>query len=96
MNITLPRAAALTLLAAPVLWSQTANRTFTAQYSFGDSLSDTGNLFAGTSALGAPNPPAPYFQGRFANGLGWTELLSNTPALRAHEPEFRGRGRHRR
>ncbi|MFM9090369.1 MAG: SGNH/GDSL hydrolase family protein, partial [Verrucomicrobiota bacterium] len=86
MNIPLLRAAALTLLAAPVLWSQTANRTFTAQYSFGDSLSDTGNLFAATSALGAPNPPAPYFQGRFANGPVWTELLGTTPALAVTAP----------
>jgi outer membrane lipase/esterase len=37
---------------------------------FGDSLSDNGNLFATTG-----NPPAPYNQ-RFTNGLVWTELLS--------------------
>ena len=39
--------------------------------SFGDSLSDNGNLFANTGA-----PPAPYFQGRFSNGPVWTELLN--------------------
>lgn len=38
---------------------------------FGDSLSDNGNLFANTG-----NPPAPYFQGRFSNGPVWTELLN--------------------
>jgi phospholipase/lecithinase/hemolysin len=37
-------------------------RSFTNQYSFGDSLSDSGNLFAATSALGAGTPGAPYFQ----------------------------------
>ncbi len=57
------------------------NRTFTNQYSFGDSLSDSGNLFAATSALGAPSPPPPYFQGRFSNGRVFTELLGNTVAL---------------
>jgi outer membrane lipase/esterase len=48
------------------------NRTFTNQYSFGDSLSDSGNLFAATSALGAGTPGAPYFQGRFSNGRVFT------------------------
>jgi outer membrane lipase/esterase len=62
------------------------NRTFTNQYSFGDSLSDSGNLFAATSALGAPNPPAPYFQGRFSNGRVFTELLGNNLALAAATP----------
>ena len=62
------------------------NRTFTNQYSFGDSLSDSGNLFAATSALGAANPPAPYFQGRFSNGRVFTELLGNNLALVAATP----------
>lgn len=39
--------------------------------SFGDSLSDTGNLFATVGT-----PPAPYFNGRFSNGPVWTELLA--------------------
>jgi outer membrane lipase/esterase len=62
------------------------NRTFTNQYSFGDSLSDSGNLLAATTALGAPNPPAPYFQGRFSNGRVFTEQLGNTLALTANSP----------
>src|SRR3954469_12489797 len=61
-------------------------RTFTNQYTFGDSLSDSGNIFAATSALGAPNPPAPYFQGRFSNGRVFTELLGNNLALAAVAP----------
>ena len=62
------------------------NRTFTNQYSFGDSLSDSGNLFAATSGLGAPNPPPPYFQGRFSNGRVFTELLGNALALTVTAP----------
>lgn len=62
------------------------NRTFTNQYSFGDSLSDSGNIFTATSALGAPNPPAPYFQGRFSNGRVFTELLGNNLSLVAATP----------
>ncbi len=64
------------------------NRTFTNQYSFGDSLSDSGNLFAATSLFSgvAPTPGAPYFQGRFSNGRVFTELLGNTMALSAISP----------
>lgn len=39
--------------------------------SFGDSLTDNGNLFAA-----AGTPPAPYYQGRFSNGPTWVELLN--------------------
>ncbi|MGL5363218.1 MAG: autotransporter domain-containing protein [Bosea sp. (in: a-proteobacteria)] len=38
---------------------------------FGDSLSDSGNFFVATG-----QPPAPYFQGRFTNGLTWVEQLA--------------------
>jgi hypothetical protein len=62
------------------------NRTFTKQYSFGDSLSDGGHLVAATSALGAGTPGAPYFQGRFSNGRVFTELLGTNMALAATAP----------
>lgn len=39
-------------------------------YVFGDSLSDSGNVFAATGGL---EPPAPYFQGRFSNGFNWAD-----------------------
>jgi len=42
-------------------------------YIFGDSLSDTGNVF---SASGGIYPPAPYYQGRFSNGKVWVEHLA--------------------
>lgn len=50
------------------------NRTFTSQFSFGDSLSDSGNLFAATRGA---QPPPPYFNGRFSNGPTFVELLGN-------------------
>ena len=85
MKTLLSRGAALLCLTlAATAFAQ--NRTFTNQYSFGDSLSDSGNLFAATSALGAPNPPAPYFQGRFSNGRVFTELLGNNLATVATSP----------
>ncbi len=41
---------------------------------FGDSLSDTGNVFRTTGGLYPPNPP--YFQGRYSNGRVWVEYLA--------------------
>jgi outer membrane lipase/esterase len=52
------------------------NRTFTSQYSFGDSLSDSGNLYLATSRTQPPSPP--YFQGRFSNGPTFVEQLGQT------------------
>jgi phospholipase/lecithinase/hemolysin len=48
--------------------------TYPAIYSFGDSLSDVGNVFVGT----ADTLPLPgfYFNGRFSNGPNWLDDLS--------------------
>lgn len=43
--------------------------------SFGDSLSDTGNVLAATAGA-HPNEPA-YFPGRFSNGPVWVEFLAD-------------------
>ncbi|MEO1132684.1 MAG: SGNH/GDSL hydrolase family protein [Cyanobacteria bacterium J06639_1] len=64
--------------------------SFTDIYAFGDSLLDTGNLFAATSGPlppgtppptavpfpGPPYPGAPYFNGRFSNGPIWIESVA--------------------
>lgn len=58
--------------------------TFEKMYVFGDSLSDTGNVFAETKFLNSlfPDtipviPPSPfYFNGRFSNGPVWVEYLA--------------------
>ncbi|WP_185983340.1 autotransporter domain-containing protein [Aureimonas mangrovi] len=42
--------------------------------SFGDSLSDNGNLFAVSQGTQPPSPP--YFQGRYSNGPTFTEILA--------------------
>lgn len=50
---------------------------FNSLYVFGDSLSDSGNLFGLTGGTTPPSPP--YFNGRFSNGPVWVESLA--PAL---------------
>lgn len=50
---------------------------FTGVYVFGDSLSDTGNLFNVTEALtGTGSPQPPYFEGRISNGPNWIDFLA--------------------
>ncbi|MGK7902290.1 MAG: DUF6851 domain-containing protein [Hormoscilla sp.] len=45
---------------------------------FGDSLSDTGNLFNLTSTIGNPIPPSPpYFEGRLSNGPVAVEIMAD-------------------
>lgn len=46
-------------------------------YVFGDSLSDTGNVFnASKQFLGSGEPSSPYYQGRFSNGPVWIDYLA--------------------
>jgi outer membrane lipase/esterase len=50
--------------------AQTAPRSFSSYFFFGDSLTDNGNTFALTGS-----PPAPYFNGRVSNGITYAEYL---------------------
>lgn len=49
-------------------------RPFTDLYIFGDSLSDSGNLFAASG--GTAPPSSPYFDGHFSDGPVWVESLA--------------------
>lgn len=64
-----------TALAGLVLLTSTALSSLaqaqTRWITFGDSLSDNGNLFAVSG-----QPPVPYFNGRFSNGPVWIESLA--------------------
>jgi len=64
------------------LCAQSAHAAFTSLNIFGDSLSDTGNVFVFS---GGAQPPAgqPYFGGGFSNGPLWTDLLAVSLALPA-------------
>ena len=70
-----------------MLLSSLTHAAFTQVISFGDSLSDTGNVFAATSGT---NPPAPYFNGRFSNGQVWNEALAISLGLTAPTPSLAG------
>lgn len=49
-------------------------QNFAQIYVFGDSLSDPGNVYKASQEQVPPSPP--YFQGRYADGLVWTEYLA--------------------
>lgn len=69
----------LALLGASMAFATTAQaqslRSFDSLYCFGDSLSDSGNLYAASGRAEPLSPP--YYQGRFSNGQVWTEMLGH-------------------
>lgn len=82
LPLLLASAALLTgLLPTRTIASQSPERTiatpFQKLYVFGDSLSDTGNVFnASRQFLGTGAPPSPYYEGRFSNGPVWIDYLA--------------------
>ena len=77
---TLHRWAGAAVLAATAMASTLAPATasaltFSDLVIFGDSLSDTGNLSLATGGA-APGMSQPYYQGRFSDGLIWTDYLA--------------------
>ena len=69
---TLSNARSAFVLVITFAFSSLTQAAYTGLYSFGDSLSDTGNVFVAT---GGATPPSPYFDGNFSNGPVWTDLL---------------------
>ncbi|MGS0756495.1 SGNH/GDSL hydrolase family protein [Roseateles sp. GG27B] len=66
---------ASTLAATLVPGAASAAATFSDLVIFGDSLSDTGNLSLATGGT-LPDTAQPYFNGRYSNGLLWTDWLA--------------------
>ena len=60
------------LVGACLMWAAPAH-AYSALYVFGDSLSDVGNVYVGTSGA---EPASPYVAGRFTNGPNWVDDLS--------------------
>lgn len=65
---------ALLALCLGLVASFGAQATYSNVYFFGDSLSDTGNLY---TASGGTEPPPPYYNGHFSNGPLWVETVAS-------------------
>ncbi len=77
----------LTLVAA--VTSTASAQSFTRLVSFGDSLSDVGNVNGATFGI---SPGSSYYQGRFSNGNVWSERLSSRLGLGATQTPSRTSG----
>ena len=60
---------------------------FSAEYVFGDSLSDVGNVYLATGGL---EPASPYVNGQFSNGPVWVQDLAARLGLPALTPSLAG------
>jgi len=93
----------LIVLTALASTTPAAGDGFSHVVAFGDSLTDTGNVFSATSDsfvaglmaiffpdLDLPIPQAPYFEGRFSNGPVWVEVLNQRLGLSALSPSEEG------
>ncbi len=70
-----------------------ADSLYSTIYSFGDSLSDVGNVLISTSQPGSlipPQPLPPYSNGRFTNGNVWVQDLSQVLGLGPVMPSLAG------
>jgi phospholipase/lecithinase/hemolysin len=79
------RPAVIAALALGIFAPAPARAGLTQIVAFGDSLIDTGNVFAA-----AGQPPAPYFNGRFSNGPIWVEYLAGRLGIAAPTPSLTG------
>ncbi|RZJ07951.1 MAG: PEP-CTERM sorting domain-containing protein [Rubrivivax sp.] len=70
---TFRRPLAALAVAAATLSCGSASAAFSDIYFFGDSLSDTGNIY---TAVGSGYVPPPYYQGRFSDGPVWVETFA--------------------
>ncbi len=99
----LHRTASCVLLLVLSLVSSAAAMPFSHMVSFGDSLSDTGNIFDVSSdpltafliqiffpGVDTPYPPPPYFSGRISNGPVWVEHASSDLGLGSVVPSELG------
>ncbi len=75
----------LAVFLAGILLASLSHADYTQVISFGDSLSDTGNLLQTTRS-----PPLPYFNGRISNGQFWNEILATNLGLTVPTPSLLG------
>jgi phospholipase/lecithinase/hemolysin len=74
---TLISALGIALLSGILCPAALGSPRFNKIYIFGDSLSDTGNVFSALAEVTQTEfPPPPYFKGRFSNGPIWIDYLA--------------------
>jgi phospholipase/lecithinase/hemolysin len=77
------------IIAAAAILSISAGQAlagpYSAIYSFGDSLSDVGNVFIAT---GGTEPASPYVNGQFSNGPVWVQDLAAMLGLSPLNPSM--------
>ncbi len=81
-RLLIAAAAALTIPAGQAL---AGSPPYTAIYSFGDSLSDVGNVYLATG-----QPASPYVNGQYSNGPVWVQDLATKMGLPALTPSSVG------
>lgn len=64
-----------------------ANPYISTIYAFGDSLSDTGNVYVGSQNM---QPSAPYYNGQYSNGPTWVQGVSAGLGLAPLNPSLAG------
>jgi outer membrane lipase/esterase len=79
---------ALAVALLPLSANAASVASFTAFFSFGDSLTDSGNVAAATGGAGT------YPSGRFSDGPTWAEYLSSDLGLGPHGPSLAGGPNH--
>jgi len=80
------------LLAVVGLGAPAHGGTYTKLVSFGDSLSDVGNVFLATG--GAEPDPLQYFEGRYSTGPTWVEYLAGKLGVATPTPGLLGGANH--
>ena len=82
-----PFALATCCSSALLIGSAAHAANFSAEYVFGDSLSDVGNVYLGS---GGSEPASPYVGGQFSNGPVWVQDLAARLGLPALTPSLAG------
>lgn len=81
----------ITLACSSICISPLYAKNFKEMVVFGDSLSDTGNLYTFYSTnYDITFPAAPYSPGRFSNGLVWVEYLADLMDVERPAPSIEG------
>src|SRR5262245_47566831 len=81
--------ASMSLAVCLTLAGAASGSQITGIVSFGDSLSDVGNVYLATG-LTQPDPPSSYYPGHYSNGMVWVEYLAKDLGIAKPSPSLAG------